>query len=80
MAKAEEATRVIKDKNPNAQIEVIEMDLGDLKSVKSGAEDFLRREEKLHILINNAGVRIFALCCCFRGISQPLLSPSLELT
>ncbi|KAF8861591.1 NAD(P)-binding protein [Acephala macrosclerotiorum] len=42
--------------NPNAQIEVIEMDLGDLKSVKSGAEDFLRREEKLHILINNAGV------------------------
>ncbi|CZR64674.1 related to reductases [Phialocephala subalpina] len=56
VAKAEEAIRGIRRRLPNAQIEVIEMDLGDLRSVKKGAEDFLRRESKLHILINNAGI------------------------
>ncbi|KAE8447188.1 hypothetical protein EG329_011019 [Mollisiaceae sp. DMI_Dod_QoI] len=40
--KAEEAIRGIKDKNPNAQVELVEMDLGDLRSVKKGAEEFLQ--------------------------------------
>jgi short-subunit dehydrogenase len=38
------------------------MDLGDLRSVKKGAESFLCREKELHILINNAGVFLNLAC------------------
>ncbi|KUJ06376.1 NAD(P)-binding protein [Mollisia scopiformis] len=56
ITKAEAAIQEIKNNNPNAQVEIVELDLGDLRSVKKGAEDFLQRETSLHILINNAGI------------------------
>ncbi|KAI1780618.1 NAD(P)-binding protein [Hypoxylon cercidicola] len=34
----------------------IRLDLADLQSVKASAEEFLRRETKLHLLFNNAGL------------------------
>ncbi|KAH9945575.1 NAD-P-binding protein [Amylocystis lapponica] len=34
----------------------LELDLGDLLSVRKAAEEFLRQETELHILFNNAGV------------------------
>ncbi|KAJ8087222.1 hypothetical protein PM082_006052 [Marasmius tenuissimus] len=34
----------------------VELDLADLKSVKTCAEEFLRTEKELHILYNNAGI------------------------
>jgi NAD(P)-dependent dehydrogenase (short-subunit alcohol dehydrogenase family) len=40
--KAEKAMKRIKENQKDAKIEVIEMDLADLESVKKGAEEFLR--------------------------------------
>ncbi|GLB38375.1 putative NAD-P-binding protein [Lyophyllum shimeji] len=34
----------------------LRVDLGDLPTIKAGAEEFLRKEKELHILFNNAGV------------------------
>ncbi|KAI0089970.1 NAD(P)-binding protein [Irpex rosettiformis] len=34
----------------------LSLDLADLKKVKASAEEFLRKEKKLHILFNNAGI------------------------
>jgi len=39
----------------DARLEVILMDLRNLKSVKEGADDFMRRTDKLNVLVNNAG-------------------------
>ncbi len=36
-------------------IEVIQMDLTDLKSVKAGAEEFISKSDRLNILVCNAG-------------------------
>ncbi|TFK40855.1 NAD(P)-binding protein [Crucibulum laeve] len=36
----------------------LNLDLGDLKSIKTAAEEFLSRETELHVLFNNAGVFI----------------------
>ena len=38
-------------------LHMLEMDLQNLKSVKDGAETFIKQESRLDILINNAGVR-----------------------
>ncbi|RYP75782.1 hypothetical protein DL769_003738 [Monosporascus sp. CRB-8-3] len=39
------------------KVEVIQMDLGSLKSVRAGADEFLRKSgNRLNVLINNAGV------------------------
>lgn len=38
------------------RVELLELDTGDLASVRSCAKEFLGREDKLNILINNAGV------------------------
>ncbi|PMD28530.1 hypothetical protein NA56DRAFT_742660 [Hyaloscypha hepaticicola] len=54
-AKAELAIQEIQQDIPRANIALIEMDLSDLDSVKRGAGEFSREENKLHILINNAG-------------------------
>ncbi|KAE9374284.1 NAD(P)-binding protein [Stipitochalara longipes BDJ] len=54
--KAELAVNEINKEVSHAGIAVIEMDLSDLDSVKRGAEEFLRKEDKVHILINNAGI------------------------
>jgi hypothetical protein len=40
--KAEEAIKGIKETQRDAKVEVVEMDLADLESVKKGAEEFLR--------------------------------------
>ncbi|KAF5338971.1 hypothetical protein D9611_008806 [Ephemerocybe angulata] len=36
----------------------LKLDLGDLKSIKAAAEEFLSKESDLHILFNNAGVML----------------------
>lgn len=41
---------------PTARLEVRELDLGDLESVRRFASGFLATHDRLHLLINNAGV------------------------
>lgn len=49
------AEEILADGKPG-RVNVIQMDLGSLKSVRAAADDFLRRSgNKLHVLINNAG-------------------------
>ncbi|KAJ3158790.1 hypothetical protein HDU86_002471 [Geranomyces michiganensis] len=54
--KAADAIAAIKAKVPRADLVWLKMDLMDLASVKAAAEEFQRKETRLDILINNAGV------------------------
>ena len=54
--KGEEAARQIRQRYPQAQVTVMELNLADLKSIRAFAESFLASHDRLDILINNAGV------------------------
>ena len=56
IAKAEKAKANILKEVPKADLEIMEIDLSKLKSVKSFAKAFLAKYDALHLLINNAGV------------------------
>ena len=56
--KANEAARTIRRENPNASLEVMKLNLGDLESVRRFAEEFKTRFDQLDLLINNAGVMV----------------------
>ena len=55
-SKGEQIAQEIISKQPNAQIQVMELDLNSIESVKSFATEFSKSFDKLDILINNAGV------------------------
>lgn len=58
-AKGEATLEFIKSRNGHSNnVEVWEMDLADLKSVKSFAEKFIKEVGELHLLFNNAGTLI----------------------
>lgn len=46
---------VLKTSSGKGKLEVVEMDLDSLDSVRKAAKDFLGRSSKLNVLINNAG-------------------------
>lgn len=54
--RAEEAILDIKREVPSANIVFLEMDLASFASIKHAAESFLSTNDRLDILINNAGV------------------------
>ena len=56
--KGKQAKESILADNSEALVEVMQLDLSDLKSVKEFSEQFMARFENLHILINNAGVMV----------------------
>ena len=58
MEKGEVAKAKIISQNKNTDVEVLKIDLSDLSSVKSFANEFVKNYDKLDILINNAGVMI----------------------
>jgi len=43
----------------NGQIELLELDLAAPKLAKAAAEEFLQREKRLDILVNNAAAYVF---------------------
>ncbi|TFK24389.1 NAD(P)-binding protein [Coprinopsis marcescibilis] len=53
--KAEQAIKDLKEETGKEAV-FLKLDLSDLKSVKSSAEEFISKEKELHILFNNAGV------------------------
>lgn len=54
--KAEAVAQEIKKQHPNAQIDIKEMDLSSLASVKLFANNVLKNYDQLDVLINNAGI------------------------
>ena len=56
ITKGERAMKDAKDQSGSGNIDLMELDLTSLKSVKKFTEEFLAKYDKLHILINNAGV------------------------
>ena len=58
MEKGQRASDKIKSEFPSANVCIMNLDLGDLKSIKDFAEKFLNQYNCLDLLINNAGVMI----------------------
>jgi len=56
--KGEETAKTIRSKVPNAQIHVMQLDLASFNSVRQFAKKFCDENEKLDVLINNAGVML----------------------
>ncbi|KAI1827782.1 NAD(P)-binding protein [Xylaria intraflava] len=62
MARSEEKTRKAMDDirtsfpQSRGQMTYIRLDLSDLTSIKTSAQEFLTKERELHVLFNNAGV------------------------
>ena len=56
LEKANEAKRDIEATAPNAKLEIMQLDLADLSSVRNFASSFLAAHKQLNILVNNAGV------------------------
>ncbi|MES2187300.1 MAG: SDR family oxidoreductase [Pseudomonadota bacterium] len=56
VAEGERVMEAIRAELPQAQLEVLPLDLGDLASVRAFAEVFKQRHAQLHALVNNAGV------------------------
>lgn len=55
-AKAEPVAESLRRELPGARLQALELELGDVASVRTCAAAFLARDEPLHVLINNAGV------------------------
>ncbi|OIQ37579.1 MAG: short-chain dehydrogenase [Crocinitomix sp. MedPE-SWsnd] len=58
LEKAEEAKKNVLSEFPNADIDLMKLDLSSLESVKNFASEFNKKYDKLDLLINNAGVMI----------------------
>ncbi|WP_196892542.1 oxidoreductase [Aureivirga marina] len=56
LEKGKRAVQKIKKEVPNANLDLMKLDLGDLVSIKNFSHEFLRKYQELHVLINNAGV------------------------
>ncbi|KAI5212116.1 hypothetical protein AUEXF2481DRAFT_61091 [Aureobasidium subglaciale EXF-2481] len=55
-SKARSAIEEIKSQVPNAKVEFLSLDLTDFESVKAAADTFKEKEQRLDILLNNAGI------------------------
>ncbi|KAJ3094540.1 hypothetical protein HDU97_007955 [Phlyctochytrium planicorne] len=72
-AKADATVALIQKETPNAKLEVMELDLSDLASVKKFAEDYKKKGYDIDILLNNAGASHFILAQShtFAGVMAP---------
>lgn len=68
MTKARIAADEIRQKSGNGNVVVKKLDLASLQSVRDLAKDVEKNEERLDILINNAGIAavlpVFFKCLC----------------
>ncbi len=58
--KATKAKKEILQKAPNADLDIIRLDLSNLESVRTFAETFKKGYSKLDVLINNAGILMYS--------------------
>ncbi len=60
LVKAEKAKFDILQKQPNADLDILQLDLSNLESVRVFAKNFKIKYSQLDVLINNAGVLIYS--------------------
>jgi NAD(P)-dependent dehydrogenase (short-subunit alcohol dehydrogenase family) len=72
LAKGQKAADEIRERVPGAEIEMAELDLFDLDSVRRGADDIARRFPRIDRLINNAGVMACPLNRTREGLDTQL--------
>lgn len=60
-AKAEEAMQSVRRDRPKGSVELLELDLASLASIRAFAEAFRAKHEQLDVLCNNAGVMALPL-------------------
>ena len=53
--RAEETLDEIRERTPDAKVELLYADLSSMRSVRLLADAFLAKETPLHVLLNNAG-------------------------
>ena len=53
--KGEAVARLVRKKANNQNVFASRLDLASMNSIKEFVEEFLEKEQKLHVLINNAG-------------------------
>ena len=56
LEKGEAAANEIREEIPSAKLDVMKFDLSSLSSVKEFTDQFKGKYDKLHVLINNAGI------------------------
>jgi NAD(P)-dependent dehydrogenase (short-subunit alcohol dehydrogenase family) len=61
--KASDAIIKLQSSSPNSRgsLKFLQMDFNDLATVKSGVQIFLSEQDRLHVLVNNAGVSTILL-------------------
>lgn len=69
-AKGEQVAKEIRESTGNEAVEVEELELGSLASIREFAERFLARHDALHMLVNNAGVMACPLARTADGFEQ----------
>ena len=55
-SKIEEVTKSVKQTSPNVDLKLVELDLGDQRSIRKAASEVFRLVDHVDILINNAAV------------------------
>ncbi len=70
--RASEAIEKIKKEVSEAKIHWLRLDLADLKQIKGAAEEFKSKEQKLDVLINNAGIMACPFALTKDGIETQL--------
>ena len=56
MDKGQKVLNAILTNNPNAKVELMELDLANIESIRNFANNFKSKYRNIHILLNNAGV------------------------
>lgn len=64
LGRAQAAAEEIRKRSGNGNVEVKKLDLASLPSVRALATDILENEDRLDVLVNNAGDRITTFRRC----------------
>ena len=67
LQKAEDVAKDIKSSTGNSEVVVRHLDLSSLQSVREFAQQIIETEDRLDLLINNAGERFIVLATFFKG-------------
>jgi NAD(P)-dependent dehydrogenase (short-subunit alcohol dehydrogenase family) len=70
MQKANSAADQVRQLNPAGKVAVMQLDLGDLNSVRTFADAFRAKNDRLNLLINNAGIMFTPYGKTVQGFEQ----------